>query len=211
MDTCKTKMGSGEEFLIPSQVIVNQTKKEKINEAKQMIIKKWRKLRNKLLINHLLKNQLLEKKLLEKKLLKNIIKIQKWFRLLRSIRDLKNLFRKRSSTPHLIEFNNENEKKKKDLKNWLNSLPTIICQSNEHCPILRSKNDQCEFCTFPYNGKHGCNNKNCFRTRKCKNPNCDNRYFGNTNSNFCSDNCSIIYSDCDNCSINFPKKEPSGP
>ena len=193
-------MGTDDSFLLmPSQVIISQKKKEKKKEAEQII--KWRKFLNKLLINHLLK----------KKLLKNIIKIQKWFRLLRSIRDLKNLFRKRSSTPHLIEFNNQNEKKKKDLKNWLNSLPTIICESNEHCPILRSKNDQCEFCTYPYNGRYGCNNKNCFRTRNCKNPNCDNRISGNTNSNFCSDNCSIIYSDCDNCSINYPKKEPSGP
>jgi len=101
-DTCKTKMGTDDSFLLmPSQVIISQKKKEKKKEAEQII--KWRKFLNKLLINHLLK----------KKLLKNIIKIQKWFRLLRSIRDLKNLFRKRSSTPHLIEFNNQNEKKKK--------------------------------------------------------------------------------------------------
>ena len=46
--------------------------------------------------------------------------------------------------------------------------------------------------------------------RKCKNPNCDNRYFGNTNSNFVLI-IAQLYTDCDNCSINFPKKEPSGP
>ena len=39
-------------------------------------------------------------------------------------------------------------KKKKDLTDWWDSLPTIICQSNEDCAILRSKHDQCEFCGF---------------------------------------------------------------
>ena len=109
-------MGTDDSFLLtPSQVYVYQNKLKK-NEAQQ--IKKWRKLRNKLLINHLLK------KLLKKKLLKNIIKDEKWFRHLRSNRDLQKIYFEKFN-PISVEFNNRNEKKK-DLTDWWDSLPTIM-------------------------------------------------------------------------------------